>query len=352
MIFNYNKNLFDQLKKSKASKGVNVANQMELVFSPSLREKIHINLTTTLQTDTVPIILLNTEQNSEEKNLILKEYGFIDCYYFYHALAASDWFRGYRYHQGLIDPSLRKINKKFFSYNRITGNARVYRSLFVAELQKHKLLNLGHLSYNDVCPEHGHYKHNLLLAKEKYNLDSDYIIQSKKLLDSISFPLRIDFTKEKIIPNDSQTIGSVPEMIESFLHVVTETCFWEKKQHLTEKIFKPIVARQPFVLLGCANNLKYLQSYGFKTFNHWWDEGYDQIQNPIERLQAVVNIINQICQMSNDELENLLSDMSDILNHNYNLFYSKKFIDGVWNELITNLETAVSQAQHPTLIGI
>ena len=36
--------------------------------------------------------------------------------------------------------------------------------------------------------------------------------------------------------------------------------------HLTEKIFKPIVNKQPFMLLAAPDNLAYLKSYGFKTY--------------------------------------------------------------------------------------
>jgi hypothetical protein len=156
------------------------------------------------------------------------------------------------------------------------------------------------------------------------------------------FPLRID-TGNNEIPNGSQTIGPHQQLMESFLHVVTETCFWESKKHLTEKIFKPIVARQPFLLLGCAHNLDYLKSYGFKTFDSWWDESYDSIEDPIERIKAVVNIIYDITRLSNDKLEDMLKEMNDVLEHNYQLFYSKEFVNNAWQELETNLTQAIAQ---------
>jgi hypothetical protein len=131
--------------------------------------------------------------------------------------------------------------------------------------------------------------------------------------------------------------------MESFVYLVTETCFFDKKLHLTEKVFKPIVSKQPFLLLGCANNLQYLKSYGFKTFNRWWDENYDAIEDPLTRLKVVVNILKGICEKSNDELEQMLLDMQEVLEYNYNWFYSKEFLDLVWNELTTNLQAAIAQ---------
>jgi hypothetical protein len=255
--------------------------------------------------------------------------------------AAADWYRGYQYCTSLTSPTNRQIHKKYITFNRITGNSRVYRSLFVAELEKHNLLNFGHVSYSNVCPVHNNYQISLQHAKEKYNIPNEYIKEVQSNLDAINFPLRID--KKGEITNGSQTLDPIPELMESFLHVVTETCFWDNRTHLTEKIFKPIVAQQPFVLLGCKDNLKYLRSYGFKTFDAWWDESYDQLEDPIKRIQAVVNIIKDVCNTPNNELEGMLRGMNHVLEYNYNLFYSKDFIDSAWNEMTTSLQSAIAQ---------
>ena len=106
----------------------------------------------------------------------------------------------------------------------------------------------------------------------------------------------------------------------SFLHIVNETV-WQEKIHFTEKVFKPIVMHQPFVVVQAPNSLKYLHSYGFKTFNRWWDESYDQIQEPDKRLNAIADIINYIGNKSLDELEVLRMEMADVLEYNFCHFY-------------------------------
>lgn len=298
------------------------------------------------------IVLLNTESNSEIKKSLLNKYQLIDCYYFFHIFAALDWYRGYQYCTDLIPPNKRKIQKKFITFNRITGDSRSYRSLFVAELKKANLLESGYVSYSDNCPEHGHYSKTIFDSNSKHGVPIDYINECKTIIDSINFPLRIDSVEEEYIPNGSSKISAIKEMMSSFLHVVTETCFWENKEHLTEKIFRPIVARQPFVLLGCPHNLEYLKRYGFKTFDRWWDESYDNISDPIERIKAVVKIIEDISNTSNEDLENMLQGMSHVLEHNYRLFYSKEFIDRAWDELKLNLQTAIPQELRLTAPGI
>ena len=280
----------------------------------------------------------------------MKELGYKDANYFFHGLAAADWYRGYQYCTDLVAPSKRKLKKKYITFNRITGNSRAYRSLLIAELSKNNLLNQGYISYSELCPVHGPYEENILAMVGKYKISAEYIIKTRYILDRIQYPLRIDCTG--MIPNGSQTIGPINALIESFLHVVTETCFWDDRTHLTEKIFKPIVARQPFVLLGCAGNLQYLQSYGFKTFDNWWDESYDHITDPILRLQKVVDLIKDICSMDIIELENILRGMKYTLDYNYELFYSKDFINSIWSEMTTSLQSAISQLSPPISLRI
>lgn len=281
------------------------------------------------------LILINTEKNSTNKKHFIRKYGYKDCYYFFHGLAATDWYRSYYYNTDLIDPSTRKIVKKFITFNRLTGNARCYRSFFVSELQKNNILNFGHVSYSKHCPIFGHYSQNMFYPVNQYGVSEHYVKKSIQILDSIKENLVIDYTNE--IPNTSFEISAIPQMMESFLHVVTETCFWDEKEHLTEKIFKPIVARQPFVLLGCQGNLNYLRSYGFKTFDKWWDESYDVINDPIARIQAVIKILNDICNLDNSKLEKILVEMKETLEYNYNLFYSRNFVDSILNEFKANL---------------
>jgi hypothetical protein len=288
------------------------------------------------------VILLNTERSSESKNYVLEKYKFIDCYYFFHAFAAADWYRGYQYCNELVPVHQRKIKKKFITFNRITGKNRVYRSFFVAELAKRNLIDQGYISYSTDCPEHGSYKEHILNSITTFNIPEQYAKDSIEIINKITHPLRIDKDKH-FIPNGSQTLSAISQCMESFLHVVTETCFWENKEHLTEKIFKPIVSKQPFLLLGCPNNLAYLKSYGFKTFDAWWDESYDLIQDPIKRIQAVTNIIEDIAKMPNEDLEAMLRGMSYVLEYNYNRFYSKEFLDEVWGELTDNLKDAIAQ---------
>ena len=282
-------------------------------------------------------ILVTTEKNSKTVDEIKEKYGCPVVYYFHHVFAAHDWYRGVKYDSRLIHPLKRKLTKKYITFNRLTSSKRVYRSLLISELAKQNVLSHGYVSYNDSCPEGGTYQENLTQATNDKLITEAIARDAINNINRLELPLRIDYQDQDYIPNHSFVLSAVKQTQESFVYLVTETCFWETKCHLTEKIFKPIVSRMPFLLVGPAHNLKYLRSYGFKTFSDFWDESYDDIEDPIQRLSAVCNILKKICSYSLDELESLLLTMIPILEHNYNLFNSEAFVDHCWDELKTNL---------------
>lgn len=104
---------------------------------------------------------------------------------------------------------------------------------------------------------------------------------------------------------------------QSFLQVVSETVCNYPAVFLSEKSIKPIVNKRPFVIIGPAGSLLNLQNLGFKTFGQFWDESYDLLDSPEERIVAVANLIENICNYSVSELQDLCIKMSDVLNYNF-----------------------------------
>ncbi len=282
-----------------------------------------------------PYVLVSTEQHSKEKDKILKEYPFVDVNYFFHIFAASDWFRGQPYLCDFVQPKDRIIKHAYILFNRLTTNERIYRGIFVAQLLKQGLTNRGLISFSKICPDGGDFIDNFNSIANKFSIPTE-LQQDTEYYLSKSEELRIDFN-DSIIPNQSMLLSPMKDLMDSFVFVVTETCFWQDKTHLTEKIFKPIVLKMPFILVGCANNLEYLRGYGFKTFSEFWDESYDQEVNPTARLLKIIDVIKKISNLSNNQLKDMLVGMEPILEHNYNLFMSREFINGEFLKLKKSL---------------
>lgn len=279
-----------------------------------------------------PYILVNTEKLSVEKAKICDEYGFAHLDYFFHIFAAHDWFRGHQYLPNYVRPANRELKKTYISFNRLTSKERVYRSLLISELHKNKILDDGYVSFSKDCPDGGNYADNLKASINDQKINSKLIKETIKNIDGLP-ELRIDFVQDEYIPNQSMMLNPMEQLMESFLFLVTETCYWQEKTHLTEKIFKPIVLRMPFILVGCPRNLEYLRQYGFKTFGAYWDESYDEILDPIERLSAIAKILKKLSKLSSKEKHDMLCDMQPLLEHNYNRFNDPTFINGEWQHL-------------------
>lgn len=285
-------------------------------------------------------ILVSTEKTSKEKDLLCDKYNMAHIDYFFHIFAATDWYRGHEFLVDLVPPEHRSIKKTFITFNRITSNERVYRSLFINSLFTNSLLNSGHVSFSRDCPDGGAFDSNLVKAA-----DSGLVPRSlvEKAISNISTlpDLRIDFADHDYIPNQSMLLSPLDKLMESFVFVVTETCYWQSKTHLTEKIFKPIVLRMPFLLLGCPLNLDYLRSYGFKTFGDFWDESYDTEVDPLTRLDKVVKILKDLDKLTDKQKQNMLVAMKPVLDHNYNVFNDPGLVRGEWNHLCKSLKDIV-----------
>ena len=77
---------------------------------------------------------------------------------------------------------------------------------------------------------------------------------------------------------------------------------------------------QPFILIGNPNSPKELQEMGYKTFNKWWDESYDEEIELVTRISKVEKILKELSKLSVDELHKITQEMEETLVHNFNRF--------------------------------
>jgi len=104
-----------------------------------------------------------------------------------------------------------------------------------------------------------------------------------------------------------------------FVDVVCETRVTGNVFFVTEKTWRCIVARRPFIIVGSQHFLTNLKRLGFKTFNNWWDEGYDDY-SPKDRIKHIEQVLTTISQWPVETLNKKLQQMQHILDHNYAQF--------------------------------
>lgn len=109
-----------------------------------------------------------------------------------------------------------------------------------------------------------------------------------------------------------------------------------KKEYLTltEKTFKPIAMKSPFIIYGQPFILKKLHEYGYKTFSSLWDESYDTKIDLVERVNSIINTIQYLNNLSDCDFYNLLKEAHEIVEHNYNHMMNNRYPEKhIYNEL-------------------
>jgi len=125
------------------------------------------------------------------------------------------------------------------------------------------------------------------------------------------------------------------------IQLVPETLFDTEKTHLTEKVFKPIIMYQPFILFAGSNSLQYMRDYGFKTFSDIWDESYDTEIDSEKRFDMILQLINNISNLSHHEYTKLIERTQSIVQYNRNYFYSESFKNIIFDELMNGFDEAL-----------
>lgn len=288
-------------------------------------------------------IILHSEKNSPELDAWVERFNSIPCYWFSNGALALEWYSDQRWEVNIDgyrkDMKINRLSYKFSCLNRLIGQQRIYRTVLsqrLSEIVDHEFLRLSCSRVDPYSKIHAcdlvdvSLPQHHIAALEKFRGTDDPM-----LINIISSDLHEGEIKNASFDPGKEYFSKV------FCHIVTETLFYGSTLHLTEKSLRPVVNRRPFILAGPPGSLKYLRSYGFKTFNEFWDESYDDEIDPHIRLDKILALVETINEMSLAEMEVMLSKMNDILNYNFYHFYNE-FPNRISSELQENLKTAIA----------
>ena len=103
--------------------------------------------------------------------------------------------------------------------------------------------------------------------------------------------------------------------------LVSETNDTNDEVFMTEKIWKPIIAQQVFVVHGNYLYLQKLREIGFKTFSNYFDESYDLERNQNKRIDKIVNTCRDLLVMN---WQDVYLQTQALRKHNNDLFFDKE----------------------------
>lgn len=209
----------------------------------------------------------------------------------------------------------------FISLNNISKN---HRCLLMDLLAKHELIPRGAISWLDIRRELDSVRHLIPDGMTDSEYDG-YPYQYWK-----PEILLLDQTKEEKFNQEILPL----EYKDSFMQLVPET--EEDHFFLTEKTSVPLLFNKPFLVAGCVNYHKILESFGFKLYDEIFDYSFDSIEDCRERFQGIVNNIDRL---KNQNLLELREKIKDKLIYNRKL--ALDYVFDKWPHSVSTLRNTL-----------
>ena len=106
----------------------------------------------------------------------------------------------------------------------------------------------------------------------------------------------------------------------SFISIVMGAFpFVTNGHHLHSSTFNPMYCGHPIIQFAPYKSLETMKQYGFKTFDKWWDESYDDEPDDWKRLQMIMDLVLKLSDYDEKDLLNMYEDMRETLQHNINI---------------------------------
>lgn len=208
----------------------------------------------------------------------------------------------------IITESINTATKDFNSLNRIY---RTHRGAHCAYLVKHKLLDKGLVSCNNInLKDH--------IAPQWINIE----VNEFQSIMQKHFPLFLDGDWSETNAANHYNLDIYKNTLLSF---ITETKFNEDVVFLTEKIFKPLALGHPLILLASAGTLAGLRELGFRTDWCGIDSGYNDIVDDKKRFIKTNEILKEWVLTPKEEKIKKINQSMDTINHNFNLIRNENF---------------------------
>lgn len=216
------------------------------------------------------------------------------------------------------DIDLNKIRpKKFLMLNRRLRPHRIYS---VCHFDKMNILEQFLISYD-------------ISKLQMYDLTTDNMemhIEDKehqKLLIKHFNKLLKENPKQTIDYDDLENVWGFnfetkEPYLDSYIHITSETNFFELGGYFSEKTWKPIGHLQPFIFMGPAHGLKEMKKLGFKTFSPYICEDYDNELDPEKRFNMVIQEIERLSNIPIEEIHEWYKSIyHNVLIYNRNKFF-------------------------------
>ena len=223
-----------------------------------------------------------------------------------------------------------KENRRFLFINRRYSLDRAY---LYFKFHQNNLLNDMHCTfrldkiYADDQVNINEVIANLGLVYDDTSL-THYVLDNEITITSLPHTINTDLYKTDYKKSFLYTFWNIAAHNSTDINIISETYghhyesmgfnHYKTLYFITEKTYRTILLKQPFIIFSNPYALKYLKESGYKSFSPFINESYDNIENLVDRQQAIVTEVTRLKNMPKNEFEELLGNCKTIALHNHN----------------------------------
>ena len=202
-------------------------------------------------------------------------------------------------------------SRSIANYNCLNRISRNHRELLVMNLIDRDLHTQGMVSHNALA-YHGWTEHGVPQAV----IDRAHAVLPLIVDDA-------DFGHNKAMHINTDIY------LRSWCSVITETHAFDQAHNLfvSEKLWKPMFACQPFMVWGQQGTLSLLRAWGYETFGMLWDEHYDDLPD-LERMHVLLDNIQSLLRVRHKP--SWLRQAREVCEHNQAHFMRQDWFNSVY----------------------
>ena len=204
------------------------------------------------------------------------------------------------YHANPASPGYTTINEEYFP----ESGKWIFQALLDNRPIVENLKPLGFKNHSDVDVDHKHGNE----GNEKLHFASSMQHHVQQCYFAIITETK--YFHDRSVIRDGRKI--VTTLDTNFLDSIT----------FTEKTFKFLIAKIPFILCGMPNSLKVLRDMGYKTFSPYINEAYDLLEDDESRAIAIADEIERLCNMSDEWWVETQKALIPRMEHNFKMVSS------------------------------
>lgn len=225
---------------------------------------------------------------------------------------------------------------KPFKFLFLAGSERLHRVWLFTNFIRHNIIENCHYSF---------FGSKRIITEKMDSIPADlFTYEDQKLIHNThhTLPAYINLKADDWSLQHQLRASDVDNFNNTYLSIIAETTYFQNEygkdniyidnldyhynfHFLTEKTYRAIALKHPFILASLPNSLGALREIGYKTFSPYIDESYDTITNDRERLEKILSIIKNMNNFSENQWIEFYHDTKEIVEYNHNLMKSRGF---------------------------